>query len=95
MLWFFAGGVFLVNFDFSAPKVPRVTTLPFFWVLVVTEKIKIFSKILAGCARTVLLYVKEKIKNHLKFAALHKIALIRFGFMFVISLINKKTIPII
>ena len=46
-LYFFAVGVFLVNFNFSFPRVPRVATLPFFLVLVVTEKIKISSKILA------------------------------------------------
>ena len=45
---FFAGQFFLVNFSFSFPKVPRVATLPFFLVLVVKDKTKISSKILAG-----------------------------------------------
>ena len=47
----------MVNFNFSFPRVPRVATLPYFFVLVVKEKIKISSKILARCARTVWLYL--------------------------------------
>ena len=53
-LSFFTGKVFLVNFDFSAPKVPRVASLPFFAVLFVTEKIKISSKIIARCCACIL-----------------------------------------
>ena len=38
--------VFLVNFSFSSPRVPRVATLPFFLVLVVKEKFKFPQKYL-------------------------------------------------
>ena len=37
-LLLFAGKFFLVNFNFSFPKIPRVAPLPFFWVLVVAQK---------------------------------------------------------
>ena len=48
----------MVNFDFSTPKVPRVASLPFFFVLVVVVKIKISSKILAGyCSRFGFIYI--------------------------------------
>ncbi len=52
-LLFFASGVFPVNFSFSFPNVPRVASLPFFYVHVVKEKTKISSEILAKFLRTV------------------------------------------
>ncbi len=54
---FFAGKVFLVNFSFSFPRIPRVASLPFFWVFVVKEKTKISLKILAEILYTVWLYL--------------------------------------
>jgi len=56
VLNFLAVKVFLVNFDFFTPRVPRVASLPFFLVLVIVNKIKIFVKILTGYALSVLLY---------------------------------------
>ena len=56
-LMFFAGKVFLVNFSFSFPRIPRVASLPFFWVFVVKDKTKIFLKILAEILYTVWLYL--------------------------------------
>ncbi|MCR5504253.1 MAG: hypothetical protein K6E94_01570, partial [Elusimicrobiaceae bacterium] len=65
VLSFFTSGVFLANFNFSFPRVPRVASLPFFLVHVVKEKLKLSQKYLLGLrARGVALFlcVKEKIK---------------------------------
>ena len=46
---FIAGGVFLVNFDFSFPRIPKIASLLYFWVFVVKKKIKNSIKSAARC----------------------------------------------
>ena len=38
--------VFLINFNFSFPRIPKIATLLYFWVFVVKVKIEISLKIL-------------------------------------------------
>ncbi len=53
----FASGVFWANLNFSSPRVPRVATLPYFFVLVVKENLKLSPKYLPGvCARGAALF---------------------------------------
>ena len=56
-LLFSGGGVFLVNFNFSFSRIPRVASLPFFLVLFVADKIKISTKILARFERLIVNFI--------------------------------------
>ena len=43
---FLAVCVFLINFNFSFPRIPKIAALIYFWVFVVKVKIEISLKIL-------------------------------------------------
>ena len=63
-LLFFAVGVFLINFNFSFPRIPKIASLLYFWVFVVKAKIEIFSKILDRfCSSYFSLFICRKIKT--------------------------------
>ena len=84
---FFASGVFLANFNFSFPKIPKIASLLYFWVFVVKEKLKLSPKYLLGLLARFgfVLFVKEKIKNHLKSAARCVNARIRFVLVYFVK----------
>ena len=87
-LLFFVGGVFLVNFIFSAPKVPIRRYAPLLHGTRRRRENQNFPKNTCqvfALVRMLYLCVKEKIKNSVKSAARRENIFIRFGLILVVK----------
>ena len=61
---FFAVCVFLINFNFSSPRIPKIATLLYFWVFVVKVKIENSIKSTARCVHMPVRYASAVLRSY-------------------------------